>query len=106
VVDPTGEWLAGWKANFSFFEIPVLRSHMLAHPDPRTELALMEAETACRAEQSQGQGQQQGQRQQGQEWDDEPQQQQQQQQRRVRGTKRRGKGDLGYVFWRAVVALA
>lgn len=46
IVDPAGAWLAGWKANFAFFEIPVLRSHMLAHPDPRTELALVEAEEA------------------------------------------------------------
>lgn len=47
MVDPAGAWLAGWKASFDFFEIPVLRSHMLAHPDPRTELALLEAEEAA-----------------------------------------------------------
>ena len=43
-------WLAGWKAAFSYLEISWLRSHMLAHPDPRTELALVEAEeeVACR----------------------------------------------------------
>jgi hypothetical protein len=50
VVDPAGAWLAGWRTAFAHLEIPVLRSHMLAHPDPRIELALVEAEMACRSE--------------------------------------------------------
>lgn len=32
---------------FDYFEIPTLRSPMLAHPDPRTELALLEACSLC-----------------------------------------------------------
>lgn len=48
MVDPAGAWLTGWRAAFAHFEIPVLRSHMLAHPDPRIELALVEAEMAYR----------------------------------------------------------
>ena len=53
-MDPAGAWLAGWRTAFAHLEIPVLRSHMLAHPDPRIELALVEAEMACRSEQPQG----------------------------------------------------
>ncbi|GAB5035231.1 fad binding domain protein [Nannochloropsis oceanica] len=45
IVDQAGKWLNGWSQAFAFFEIPTLRSPMLAHPDPRTELALFEA--AC-----------------------------------------------------------
>ena len=43
VVDQAGEWMHGWCEAFGFLEIPTLRSPMLAHPDPRTELALLEA---------------------------------------------------------------
>lgn len=53
-MDPAGAWLAGWRTSFTHLEIPVLRSHMLAHPDPRIELALVEAEMACRTEQREG----------------------------------------------------
>ena len=73
VVDQEGEWLSGWRKvredyitytsvhsalshpppspqfyqAFDYFEIPTLRSPMLAHPDPRTELALLEACSEC-----------------------------------------------------------
>ena len=46
VVDPAGGWLTGWEQAFAFYEIPTLRSPMLAHPDPRLELALWEASSA------------------------------------------------------------
>lgn len=50
IVDQAGEWLKGWSQAFAFFEIPTLRSPMLAHPDPRTELALLEATCASKKE--------------------------------------------------------
>jgi len=50
IVDQAGEWLKGWSQAFAFFEIPTLRSPMLAHPDPRTELALLEATCASTKE--------------------------------------------------------
>lgn len=35
VIDESGEWLSTWRGSFDFFDIPHLRSPMLAHPDPR-----------------------------------------------------------------------
>jgi hypothetical protein len=41
VVDPSGDWMVGWKENFSKLDITFLRSPALAHPDAFDENALL-----------------------------------------------------------------
>jgi len=41
VIDPSGDWLVGWKENFSKLDIKFLRSPALAHPDAFDENALL-----------------------------------------------------------------
>ena len=41
VLDESGDWLDGWKRNFSSMAIPHLRSRAIAHPDPSDPGALL-----------------------------------------------------------------
>ena len=41
VIDPSGDWMVGWKENFSKLDITFLRSPALAHPDAFDENALL-----------------------------------------------------------------